>query len=88
MPTVNSLCNKYLYIHNKFPVEKRVNRRHFYIDEKNLQKFGLTGELLSVGSYYMRIPSFQSQILVLHLVKWWLTVENCVNRCFKVLNHS
>ena len=62
MPTVNSLCNKYLYIHNKFPVEKRVNRRHFYIDEKNLQKFGLTGELPSVG--------------------------NCVNRCFKVLNHS
>ena len=47
MPTVNLLFNKSLYIQNKFLVEKWVNRRHFFIDEKNLQKFGLTGELVS-----------------------------------------
>ena len=29
-------------------MEKWVDRRQFYIDEKNLQKFGLTGELVSV----------------------------------------
>ena len=29
-------------------MEKWVNRRHFFIDEKNLQKFGLTGEVISV----------------------------------------
>ena len=46
-----------------------VNRRHFYIDEKNLQEFGLTGKCISVGSYYMIIPSFQSRSLVLQLVK-------------------
>ena len=61
-------------MHNKFVIEKWVNRRHFYIDEKNQQKFGLTGELISVKSYYMIIPSFQSQFLVLQLVKWWLTI--------------
>ena len=39
--------NKYFYIHNKFIIEKWVNRRHFFIDEKNLQKLVLTGELIS-----------------------------------------
>ena len=29
-------------------MEKWVDRPQFYIDEKNLQKFGLTGELVSV----------------------------------------
>ena len=29
-------------------MEKWVDRLQFYIDEKNLQKFGLTGELVSV----------------------------------------
>ena len=61
-------------MHNKFVIEKWVNRRHFYIDEKNQQKSGLTGELISVKSYYMIIPSFQSQFVVLQLVKWWLTI--------------
>ena len=61
-------------MHNKFVIEKWVNRRHFYIDEKNQQKFGLAGELISVKSYYMIIPSFQSQFVVLQLVKWWLTI--------------
>ena len=28
-------------------MEKWVDRLQFYIDEKNLQKFGLTGELVS-----------------------------------------
>ena len=36
------------YIHNKFVIEKWVNRHHFYIDEINLQKFGLAGEVSSV----------------------------------------
>ena len=37
-----------LYIHDKFVIKKWVNRRHFFIDEKNLQKFHLTAELKSV----------------------------------------
>ena len=40
----------------------------FFTDEKNLQRFGLTGELNSIESYYMILP-FQSQFLVLQLVK-------------------
>ena len=32
MPMVDPL----LYIHNKFVIEKWVNCRHFFIDEKNL----------------------------------------------------
>ena len=40
--------NKELYIHNKFFIEKWVNRHHFLIDEKNLEKFGLRGGFLSV----------------------------------------
>ena len=56
-------------MHNKFFVEKWVNRRHFFVDEKKLLKLGVTGELISVHSYYMIIPSFQSQFLVLQLVK-------------------
>ena len=31
-----------------------------FIDEKNLQKSGMTGELISVHSYYMILSSFQS----------------------------
>ena len=56
-------------MHNKFFIEKLVNRRNFFIDQKNLQKLGLTGELISVYSYYMIINSFQSQFLVLQLAK-------------------
>ena len=40
--------NKQLYIHTKFLIEKWVNRHHFLIDEKNLQKFGLREGFLSV----------------------------------------
>ena len=40
--------NKEVYTHNKFVIEKWFNRPHFFIDAKNLQKFGLTGELISV----------------------------------------
>ena len=29
-------------------MENLVNRRHFFIDEKNLQKFGQTGDVISV----------------------------------------
>ena len=36
-------------MHNKFVIEKWVNRRHFFIDEKNLQKLGLTEEPISVN---------------------------------------
>ena len=43
-----------------FFIKKWFKRRHFFIDEKNLQKLGLTGELISVNSYYMTIRSFQS----------------------------
>ena len=32
----------------------------FFIDEKSLQKLGVTGELLSALLYYMIIHSFQS----------------------------
>ena len=63
------LFNKYLYIHNKSFIEKWVNRHHFFIDEKNLQKFGLRGGFLSVESYCITILSFQNQFLVLELVK-------------------
>ena len=35
-----------------------VNRRHFFINEKNLQKVGVIGELLSAYSYHMINPSF------------------------------
>ena len=45
------------------------NSCHFFIDEKSLQRFGLTAEVISVSSYYMIILSFQSQFLVLQLVK-------------------
>ena len=37
----------YIYIYKEFVIEKWVNWRHFYIDEKNFQKFDLTGELIS-----------------------------------------
>ena len=67
-----------MYVDNKSFIEKWVNHRHFFIDEKNLQKLGLTGELISVYSYCMIIPSFQSYFLVLQLVKWWLPVINSV----------
>ena len=40
--------NKQLYIHNKFVTKSWVNRRHFFIDDKNLQKYGLTAMVLSV----------------------------------------
>ena len=70
MPTINPLFfNKWLYIDNKFFIEKCVNSRHFFIDEKDLQKLGLAGELMPVYSYYMIINSFQSQFLVLQLVQ-------------------
>ena len=39
--------NKKLYIHNKFIIKKSVNRHHFFIDEKILQKFHLTAEFIS-----------------------------------------
>ena len=48
MSTVNSLFKQVLYIHNKFVTKKWVNRRHFFIDEKNLQKFGMTAQVSSV----------------------------------------
>ena len=41
----------------------------FLIDEKNLQKLGLTGELISASEYYMITLSFQGQFMVLQLVK-------------------
>ena len=56
-------------MHNKFFIEIWVNRRYFFIDEKNPQKLGLTGELISVYSYYMIIPCFQNHFLVFQLVK-------------------
>ena len=37
----------YIYIYNQFFIEKWVNRRHFYIDEKKLKKFGMTEKLIS-----------------------------------------
>ena len=39
-----------------------------------MEKLGGNGELLSVYSYYMMIPSFHSQVLGLQFVKSWLTV--------------
>ena len=65
MHTVNQL----FCIHNQFITEKWVNRPHFYIDDKNLQKLGLTRELISRYSYCRIIRSFQSQVIGLHLVK-------------------
>ena len=35
-------------MHNKIFIEKWVNRRHFFIDEKNLQKSDLMGEAISL----------------------------------------
>ena len=40
---------------------KLVNHRQFHIHEENLQKHGLAGQIISVESYYMVNPSFQSQ---------------------------
>ena len=40
-------------MHNELVIEKWVNRRHFFIDQKSLQKFGLTGEFSSVYPYHM-----------------------------------
>ena len=64
IPTVNPLFNKLLYIHDKFVIGKWVNRCHFLIDEKKLQKFDLSQS--------------QSQFLVLQLVQYWLIVVNFV----------
>ena len=36
----------------------------FFLEEKKLEKLGLTGEFTSAHAYYMIIPSFQSQFLV------------------------
>ena len=36
-------------------MEKWVNDRHFFIDEKNLQNLALTGKPISAYSYYMII---------------------------------
>ena len=38
---------KELYIHNKFVTEKWVNRCHFFLDEKNVQKISPAGEVSS-----------------------------------------
>ena len=56
-------------MHYKFLIERWVNRRRFIIDNRNWQKFGLRGELIYVYSHYIIILSFQSQFLVLQLVK-------------------
>ena len=64
MPTVNPLFLTSNYICNKFFIKKWFNRVHFLIDEKNVQKLALTDEPISVHSYYIIIPSFQSQFLV------------------------
>ena len=70
IPLVNPIFQQINpYIYTKFIREKWVNRRHFFIDEKNLQKLGLAGELISAYLYYMIILSFQSQFMVLQLVK-------------------
>ena len=70
IPLVNPIFQQINpYIYTKFISEKWVNRRHFFIDEKNLQKLGLAGELISAYLYYMIILSFQSQFMVLQLVK-------------------
>ena len=41
------MLDKQLYLHNKFVIEKWVNRHHFFTDEKNLQKFGLARGFIS-----------------------------------------
>ena len=70
MPLVNPIFQQInLHIYNKFISEKWVNLRHFFIDVKNLQKLGLAGELISAYLYYMIILSFQSQFVILQLVK-------------------
>ena len=51
---------------------------HFFVDEKNLQKLGLKGELISAYLYYMIILSFEIQFAVWQLVKQWLTIVNSV----------
>ena len=35
-------------MHNKNIIKKWVNRRHFFINEKNFRKFGLAAEVISV----------------------------------------
>ena len=35
-------------MHNNYTIEKWVNRRNFFNDEKKFQKFGLRGEFLSI----------------------------------------
>ena len=70
--------NKQLYIHKKFVIKNWLNHHVFFIGEKNLQKCGLTAEVISVKSYYIYIFLFQGPFLVLQLVKLWLTVVNCV----------
>ena len=40
--------NKELYIYNEFVIEMWFNARHFFIDEKNLKKFGMTEKLIPV----------------------------------------
>ena len=67
-----------MYVHNNFLNEKWVNRRYCFVDEKNLEKLGVTGGLLSVYSQYMMIRFFHSQVLVLQFVKSWLTVVKFV----------
>ena len=47
MATVKPLFDKQLYIHNKFVIKKWVKRRHFFMDEKNLEELGPTGEFIS-----------------------------------------
>ena len=61
--------NKQFYMHNKFIIEKSLNRGHFFIDEINVRNLGLIGELVSAYLYCMINFSFQSQFLVLQLVK-------------------
>ena len=48
MPTVDQLFYQVIIYTYKFVIEKWVNHRYFLIDEKHLQKFGLTGEVISV----------------------------------------
>ena len=47
---------------NEFVIEKWVNRWHFFIDEKSLQKFRPTGEFSSVCPYYMILFFFSKSI--------------------------
>ena len=47
-----------MYTHNKFIIEKWVNRRYFFIDEKKLQKLGLTRQLISAHLYYKQCYGF------------------------------